>query len=297
MRSFKLRTGNNKAYLINKNEFELKTGQKQPYYTVDEKGIKRQFAVCPACDNPIQIIGLYKELKNTDKPYGKHYMSDVKGLAYYNEQAYRYCPYSNNKVTVTANSRKEKLTDLEKSIYYTLRDNFDRVIYFLSKVLDMRISYAKAEEMLYKFVNVEGWMYSWATIANLPYVFAHLTWSKSLYGQFILVNSDLYRNLKEHKNVRLEKVEGIDDYERLLSAPNSYVDIEFCVIVHERKLVDDQLDETMMMYVTDCITGETLYTKQLVIKENRFLNLISKESEYRNQRLLELAKRLMPDLR
>ena len=53
-----------------------------------------QFAICPQCDNPIQIVGLYKKLKNTDKPYGKHYTRSVNGLADYNQQAYDYSTYN-----------------------------------------------------------------------------------------------------------------------------------------------------------------------------------------------------------
>ena len=44
-------------------KFKLRTGASNPY----------EINVDSACDNPIQLIGLYKRLENTDRPYGKHY--------------------------------------------------------------------------------------------------------------------------------------------------------------------------------------------------------------------------------
>lgn len=86
MKIFKLKVGSSKIYELNKNIFELQTKQKKPYYTFNNSNEQIQYAVCPACDNPIQIIGLYKKLKNTDKPYGRHCIHSVARLAEYNQQ-------------------------------------------------------------------------------------------------------------------------------------------------------------------------------------------------------------------
>lgn len=145
--------GSSKIYELNKNIFELQTKQKKPYYTFNNSNEQIQYAVCPACDNPIQIIGLYKKLKNTDKPYGRHCIHSVAGLAEYNQQAYDFCPYSKKSFNVNPQSRKGKLTDLEKNIYYLLRDQFDRVIYILRQVLDIYITNKSAKSMLETFVK------------------------------------------------------------------------------------------------------------------------------------------------
>lgn len=296
MKYCKLKTGTDDAFIIEKSAFETKTKQDYPYYTAGEHNEQRQFAVCPACDNPIQIIGLYKKLKNTDKPYGKHYMGDVKGLAYYNEQAYRYCPYSNNKITVNANSRKEKLTELEKSIYYSLRNNFDRVVYILSKELDIWITPSAARKMLSTFVKGQGWLYPWATLTNIPFVFAHLTWNKSLFAQPILKGTDLYYAIQGCDNVAFEHLDFLPDYERLKAADNRFIDICYCVINHKRQLENDELTETMELVVTDNISRKDIYIKQIVVTESRLFDITSKAKNYRNNNLLQIAKELMPDI-
>ena len=74
MRKFKLHTGVSNPYEINVENFEKLTLKQEPYHKVGKDGVPRDFGVCPACDNPIQLIGLYKKLENTDRPYGKVFL-------------------------------------------------------------------------------------------------------------------------------------------------------------------------------------------------------------------------------
>ncbi len=95
MHRFKLKQGNEKSYEITKENFEQMTGRRKPYVETGADGITRYFGICPACDNPIQLIGLYKKLKHTDNPYGKHYNKDA-AIAIHNEWAYQFCPYASH---------------------------------------------------------------------------------------------------------------------------------------------------------------------------------------------------------
>lgn len=75
-------------------KFKLRTGVSNPY----------EINVDSACDNPIQLIGLYKRLENTDRPYGKHYNRSL-FFAPYNETAYCFCPYSSDTLLYVAMDR------------------------------------------------------------------------------------------------------------------------------------------------------------------------------------------------
>lgn len=70
MRRFKLRTGRNPVYDLTRENYRELTKKKSIYTGYGQDGRIRNFAVCPVCDNPIQIIGLYKQVKNTPDPYG-----------------------------------------------------------------------------------------------------------------------------------------------------------------------------------------------------------------------------------
>lgn len=88
----KLRVDSTLEKKIERDIFEEDTGNESLFCQVNASGDKSYFAVCPACDNPIQIIGLYKKSERTDKPYGKHYPRSIPKLAEYNHEAYISAP-------------------------------------------------------------------------------------------------------------------------------------------------------------------------------------------------------------
>lgn len=74
---------------VEKEVTEKATNMKKPYYVevTGQTGQKQQFAQCPNCDNPVQLIGLYTP-KSTISPYARHYLGSVKELAPFNLNNY-----------------------------------------------------------------------------------------------------------------------------------------------------------------------------------------------------------------
>ena len=66
MRKFKIHTGINIPYEINAKIFEKLTRKQQLYHNIGKDEVSRDFGVCSTCDNPIQLIGLYKKLENIE---------------------------------------------------------------------------------------------------------------------------------------------------------------------------------------------------------------------------------------
>lgn len=64
MDRIKFKTDEDKSYIIEKTLFEKKTQKQAPFYQKSERQNHEtcQFAICPECNNPVQIIGLYKKL-------------------------------------------------------------------------------------------------------------------------------------------------------------------------------------------------------------------------------------------
>lgn len=79
---FKTLVGEGKALMINEENFYLATRERKPY-VVDRDGVKSFYAVCPECDNPIQLIGLLRRQQDSlpRRPYGRHVGHDVPGVA------------------------------------------------------------------------------------------------------------------------------------------------------------------------------------------------------------------------
>jgi hypothetical protein len=56
---FKVKPGMSRIYPVSRENYEAATGQGEKYRK-EGRGGESYFAVCPACDNPIQMIGLYR---------------------------------------------------------------------------------------------------------------------------------------------------------------------------------------------------------------------------------------------
>lgn len=63
---YKLRIEDTESKTIDKDRFESETFRREPWYQPGSAGKLAQFAVCPACDNPVQLVGLY-ELSNSER--------------------------------------------------------------------------------------------------------------------------------------------------------------------------------------------------------------------------------------
>ncbi len=298
MRRFKLVQGDGKPYGITKENFEKLTKKEKPYVMMGADGETRNFGICPACDNPIQLIGLYKKLGNTDKPYGRHYNRDA-AIAAHNEQAYKYCPYASHVYKRTEKQLKDKLTDFEKNIYNTVRDYFDSAIYLLRKILGIYISPKYAEQILREYLASKGYMYYGATYYNIPWMLLYFCIAKPVYGKLVREGSPLYEMLKDRSDVVLKPTEGRDYYK--VDKSGDWLDLQYSFILHERKVVDDEVREEIhfQLFSSDK-QGIPVEKADMVldINEYRFPNLIHSEDsvQYRNDELLQVASRLMPDL-
>ena len=126
---FKTHVGEGKALMINEENFYLATRERKPY-VVDSGGVKSFYAVCPECDNPIQLIGLLRRQQDSlpHRPYGRHIGHDVPGVAVYDEDAYLSCPFSDPGYWRTDRKRKPS-NPTGQALYRIMRDRFDRVEY------------------------------------------------------------------------------------------------------------------------------------------------------------------------
>lgn len=95
---FKAWPGRAESIVISQESYMGCTGGVAPWRRDGDTG-PSYYAVCPLCDNPIQIVGLFRrqEESRARRPYGRHHRGDVPGLCRYDEDAYLHCPYADPK--------------------------------------------------------------------------------------------------------------------------------------------------------------------------------------------------------
>lgn len=299
---FKLKKGSCMTYPIEKRIFEKLTNLESPYKGKNSKGEARYCAICPACDNPIQLHGLYKQLRNTDRPYGSHYTKSIHHLAEYNQQAYDYCPYASHSYSnpVTEKDRKEVLTSYEMSIYNTIRDYFDLAVYVLQQSTGLHFSQSYLKNMLKGFVASEGYMYPWATIYNIPWMLRYIEGGRPLFGLSVKKDSELFHYLQTRKDVKLIPCNWSSQY-YCISSNGKYLNLSMSFILHERNKpsYNEDVKESIIMSINSAGKDglpKSVHKIKLEINEFRFPSLFQ-NPKYRNPKLIQIAKEVMPEMK
>lgn len=297
MKKFKLHKGVAPVYPIDRDVYENLVQRDGKYSYRGKDGITRSFAVCPACDNPIQLIGLYKDLKNTDRPYGKHYNRNTP-IAEYNEQAYRFCPYASHSYHVKKETKKEEVTDFEVNICNAARDYFDLAAYVIEKETGIHVTKTMARRMLSDYWASDGYMYYWATLYNIPWMLLYFFRSTPCFGLLIRKGSPIYGYLSGRKDIRLEQ--SVKENYVIVKNNGSFLDLNFVFILHKRKVIDDEVKETIQLSFTSQkkrLGLPTVEHKMIFdINESDFPNFVC-SAKFRNKELLAIAREELPELK
>lgn len=295
---FKVETGYATVCKIDRQSYERATGMKKRFRRKTRNG-ESLFAVCPACDNPIQIIGLYRNTPESGKkPYGRHFGQSIPDLAEYDEEAYWDCPFADPSDHKPRPPRRIE-SRLSKQILETLYDQFDRVIYILAKDTDVSFSFALARKMLEGYLAREGWSFRDAAPYNLPWTFPEGQVALPLYGQRVKRDSEVFSAISQHcKNVEWKETSA-RDMAILQKKGEQYLDLNFAFVNHSKIVQDEHLNESIEFWVYQGSDPEkgTVYRKDILIQSDYFMNLIAlpPERSFRNEKLLELAHTMLED--
>ncbi|MHA6973678.1 hypothetical protein [Levilactobacillus brevis] len=295
---FKAKTGSAPVYEISKENYERCSKRRTKY--VNRPGEKEAYyGVCPACDNPIQLIGLYRVADGSNRrPYGRHNKGSIKGLANYSEIDYLNCPYSNPNQTNKKNHKRPE-SPLTRSILKTVITQFDRVIYLLNKQTGLHITKGLAQLMLEEYLNKEGWRFRMATMGNIPWTFAECSRARPLFGRYVTKDSELYRVLKDKcPEVVFEETDYNQNIVQVKS-DKQFITLQFVFLYHKQTLKEEHLTESIDFMIFQLNTlgeDDILFQIKLPVDTNYFANLVNDMSHQarRNQSLLKMAERLVP---
>lgn len=295
MDSFKMKVGFNSSYRITPTNYEQYT-KKRPPYVQKVNGSDSYYAVCPECDNPIQIVGLYKEtIESGKKPYGRHNKGSIQYLADYSEEDYLFCPYSNSNWKKSGGKRSPD-SPLANRILQTLQEQFDRIIYLLNKQTGLYIGKKLAKEMLETYLGNEGWLYKEATLNNIPWLFGQCNPARPLFGKLIKKNGELYQAIDTNcPEVKWEQSTFSNEYVQIKNETGRFITLYFTFLNHQKSIVEEHIVETMDFLVfREQSEGEDeiIFLKTLPIDSNYFSNLAlsTKYEDKRNQNLLKMAQ-------
>ncbi|ARU64442.1 hypothetical protein BTV20_02440 [Histophilus somni] len=284
MDRIKFDQNDNQNYPIDKNLFEKKTRKSKLFNRKNASNEINQYAICPACNGPVQVIGLYKKLLNTDKPYGKHINYSLSGLATYYQADYDFCPYRAKRQEYDKETRKAEVNPLVLSIIQKLVLNFDRMIYLISKYTGIYISKSFAYSLLNDYFDSKAYLYPGSTLINIPFMLMYFMRANSLFYRRIDLKSRLAQTLENCREIVINNG-------KICNNIDCYQTLEFYFIAHETKLNQHTLLETLLFQVM--LNNKLIYEDKLKLDPKYIENIIHFDQNKLSEKIRESNKVLL----
>lgn len=290
---FKVTPGRVPAYKVSKENVEDLLGRREPWFKPgQQRGDDRHFAICPYCDNAVQLKGIYKQTPGKPREYGSHVGSELEGFQL-NLVNLEFCPYK-LKASGRSKSSRRAPGPVSRELIDLAIAEFDRIVLILRDDFGFPFSDAFAGRMLNQWLDSEGYLYTGAHLRNLPWMIAYFGPAQSLFGQYVGNNADLAQGIRDHVPTAMLTPKG------QLAKGDQWFKLELQCLHHRVKVEsgDGSLIETLKLRVKDFThTNEPdkaprVYEKQITFDPDRFEALIHADPERarRNDRLLDLAR-------
>lgn len=276
-----------------KTKYEERVGNNPGYIQV-VSGETKHLALCPRCNNPVAILGVYKKIDIA--PHARHAKGiNIPNVVQYDEYKFQNCPYHKKR----ANYIKEYVPETEEpkrqELYKIAKEHYDKAIYLLQEETGIYITLTMAENLAENYVIMRAYNYIDATIYNIPWYLIYSFNGFPLYRMIIRKNTTLYRHLlqlgfvlKDSKvkgHVYLENNEGY-----LLTATN------YRYVVDENDNLNEWLDFSIIRpdaTVTDTLLYVPVDRFSVSVDSYHFGNLINYQNWSPRQNVLDIAKRYM----
>lgn len=276
-----------------KTKYEERVGNNPGYIQV-VNGETKRLALCPRCNNPVAILGIYKKIDVA--PHARHAKEiSIPNVVQYDEYKFLNCPYHKKR----ANYIKEYVPETEEpqrqELYRIAKEHYDKAIYLLQEKTGIYITLKMAETLAENYVNMRAYNYIDATIYNIPWYLIYSFTGFPLYHMTIKKNTTLYRHLIQLKIVLIDSkikghvyVENSEGY--LLTATN------YRYVVDENDNLNEWLDFSIIR-PDDTVTDTLLYVPverfSVSVDSYHFGNLINYQNWSPRQKVLDIAKRYM----
>lgn len=283
---YKLRQGLCPVHAISMEQFEAETQKQFPWYQKKEDE-SLQYAVCPACDNPIQLIALYRRRDGSPAPYGRHVPKSIQGIATYSQESYDTCPYANPGMKLKKTQLRSEKSVQGKQILQLLRQEFDRIIYLLQKMTGIIVTEKLARDMLQSFLDMRGYLYVGTNICNLPWSFCYMTTSQILAGRIIKNDSPLMNALKKDNRLTF------NEKNQVVSTNKKFISLFFTFIDH--KISTKGADHVETIKFIASLEQEIIFENIIEVEPMHFHNLVNlpPKRAQRNEKMLKIAEEMI----
>lgn len=220
------------GYELTRENFIEKTHKSFPFYQEPRRYKNPYFAICPGCNNPIQIINLFSvqyEEENTRRTnlHGRHYKSNVEGLPPYSEKNYLNCPLHN---PIAFRMRKIRNDErINKEIRDIVDNNRSQICADIRKITGVLLSNNKIDKIINEYILAGDYCYTHTNKFNIPYSILYTRNAINIFGQKVNevdIGQRIYNAIQDN----CEFFEFVN--ERIQKKIDNYVELNLIVARH-----------------------------------------------------------------
>lgn len=180
--------GNGSDYELTRENFIQKTHKRFPFYQDPKNYENPYFAICPACNNPIQIINLFgtqyrEEKTGKTNMHGRHFLRNVKGLPAYKQINYDVCPLHRPTSFKIAKIRECELVNEE--IKKLVEDSRSQLAADIRDITGILLKNERIYQMIDEYIVAKDYCYTHTNKYNIPYSVLYTRKAIELFGQRI----------------------------------------------------------------------------------------------------------------
>lgn len=281
MQTFKATIEDNKEYEVTETDFKIACKVNRE---LEKDG--SYYGICPHCDGPVQLIGLYKQKNSATVPYARHTTDSIQGVAT-RTIATDYCPLNTHHKEFNPEDRLVVVTKHSVSMFNAIIEYWNEILFIIRQEYGVYISKEKEKAILKSIKNAEVWLYPYVDLRNLPWVILYRLPIEDLAFKWIRKDSELYTVLVE-KGIKLEK--KTDNCYQIIRQDH-YFNWNYRFTGFKQTLVDDEIVDTIEECVVEQIKERPGYIEHFnavkTINRNRFYNLIHSEKALSNPNRIE----------
>lgn len=297
MREIKFTTKYEPVLSFSDKDFKIKYEERvgnNPAYTQVVHGETKHLALCPRCNNPVAILGVYKKINVS--PHARHAKKvNIPNIVQYDEYKYQHCPYHKKKADYIKEYVDETEEPQRRELYRIAKEHYDKAVYLLQKETGIYITLAMAETLAENYVIMRAYNYIDATIYNIPWYLLYSFRGFPLHHMIVRKNTTVYKHLLQQDfAVNDSKIKGhvyVEDKDGCLLTATNYR-----YAVDKNDTLNEWLDFSILR-PDDSVTDTLLYVPvdrfSVSVDSYYFGNLIKYENWSPRQKVLDIAEKYM----
>lgn len=283
---FKLRQGDQGHFHISEEVYFTQTQRRLPYSTKARSGEPLYLAVCPDCENPIEIREIDRirgdNARHPKEPFGKHYIYIVQGLVDVIDNArYQNCSLRGE---VSIGNVEHRLNDkFNHEILQLLIAHASVIRRLLAKITGIKIGPKLFEHLIFKFVSEQRFKCKGVIPSNLPFAIIYWAESQNLFSQYI-EDTDLIAAIN-NSGLYCISVDGQVKPVPPKTKSNNYRvrdELNFHIPSYRKGNPEKGELNRMTLKVTQhpqgVAIGDTIFTKDLFYSNSEFFDTINTDS-------------------